>query len=211
MIWPGAPASARAEGPRNPCGVARRPRASISTLHGVSSAFVFITDLPAPSPKAAPAPLELVVRDCRIDPIASIAIAGGDVRLASLDTRAHRVAIASRGVPSDPAKPLGSIDLAWAGDTVSLASTAAKPILLELAPDTAPDDASWIAIAESRAAVTDDTGAVTFKAIPAGTHHVVAWLPPIVIAQDVDVAAAGSTDVTIDLGAGAGAGAARAP
>jgi hypothetical protein len=80
------------------------------------------------------------------------------------------------------------------------------PAILRLAPDTAADDPSWLVVPDSLTAITDDGGAVTFAAIPAGKHHVIAWLPgptdatPPELAQaDVDVLARQDNEVTLSF------------
>jgi hypothetical protein len=170
-------------------------------MHGVASAVVVIADLPAPAVKQQPAPVELIVRDCRIEPAISIVTEGGQIQIASEDRRHERVTFANVGTASDPRKwqpPVAlskpqepAIDLAWAGAAVAVPADKAGAIIV--ATRDAPDDASWIIVPDALTAITTDAGDATFAQLAGGTHHVIAWLP----GRDESAPAQASGDVTI--------------
>jgi len=207
VTWPDASAAARSEGPRNPCGVARRARAEIGTLHGVSGAVVIVTDVPPPAITTPPAPARMQVRGCRVEPAVVIAPATG-VELASADTRRHRVRVAEAGPARDVEAwkaPVagGAIALAWAGATVAITVPAG---VSRVATEASPDEVSWVVNADALAAISDDTGVASFPGLAAGRHHIYVWLPergdgPQAVHAAADVEVAGDTELAVRLGA----------
>jgi len=182
--WPDAPAALRASPGRNPCGEARRPAASIHTLHGVADAVVLVEGVAGGKPAPAASPVELVVRGCRVEPRVAVAPrAGVDVVIASADRRRHELTVVGLGDPSKLAAatagepvPVASVALPIVGHEVALAAPA--PTVLRMTTAADPSDPAWIVVPpHPYVAVTDDTGAAHLGDVPAGTYAVVAWLP----------------------------------
>jgi hypothetical protein len=182
VTWPTAPANVRASPGYTACHTPRRARARIDTLHGVAGAFVVVADLPASPAGAAPSsPVRLTVRDCAVDPPA-LAARGGALELQSQDV-AHTVIVERVGKPwlEDDGTPapvtLAHAQLPVLGHTVAIALD--EPGAIRVAADGAGDDAAWVLAPPHRhAGVTDDVGALGLADVPAGTHTLVAWLPP---------------------------------
>lgn len=182
VVWPTAPASVRASPGYTACHTPRRARARIDTLHGVAGAFVVVADLPASRAAAAtvaPAP-RLTVRDCAVEPPAIAA--SGVLEIQSQDA-AHTVIVERTGKPwlDDDVTPapvtLAHAQLPVIGHTVSVALD--EPGAIRVAADGASDDAAWVLAPPHRhAGITDDVGALGLAEVPAGTHTLVAWLPP---------------------------------
>jgi hypothetical protein len=102
--------------------------------------------------------------------------------------------------------PPAGIDLAWAGAEASLPTM--HPIAWRVWTDLAPDDGSWIVVPDALARLTGDDGDAAFAELPAGAHHVIAWLPERgdgaqahVVTKDVTVAPGAAAELAIDLGA----------
>ncbi|HUQ03837.1 MAG TPA: hypothetical protein VM261_15175 [Kofleriaceae bacterium] len=182
VLWPTAPAAVRASPGYTSCHTPRRARARIGTLHGVAGAMVVLDGIPAG--KAAPGakPLRLTMRDCAIDPVASLARLGGSLEIQTQDV-AHSITVVRVGKPwlEDDIKlapvTLASTQLPVLGHTVSVALQ--EPGAIQVAMDGAADDAAWVLVPPHHyAGVTDDVGALGLRDVPPGSYTLVAWLPP---------------------------------
>jgi hypothetical protein len=180
VVWPTAPAAVRASPGYTACHTPRPARAQVGTLHGVTGAFVVVTDLPATAASDAKV-RRLTVRDCAIEPAASEA-GGASLEVQTQDV-AHAVVVTRTGKPwLDDDGIIAPVELARArlpvlGHTITVAL--GEPGAIRVAADGADDDAAWVLAPPHRfAGVTDDTGALGLGDVPAGTHTVVAWLPP---------------------------------
>jgi hypothetical protein len=91
---------------------------------------------------------------------------------------------------------------AW-GHTVALPMAAAGA--RRVSADGAPD-AAWIAVTDGPSAVTGADGSAALEGVAAGTHGVVAWLPPAagqparVARGEVTVAPGDKVEVTLRMG-----------
>jgi hypothetical protein len=181
VLWPTAPASVRASPGYTACHTPRRARAQIGTLHGVADAFVVLPDLPAVVSASVPAaPGRLKVRDCAVGPPALLA--RGALEIQTQDT-AHTVTVERIGKPwLEDDGIIAPVTLARAqlpvlGHTVTVAID--EPGAIRVHADGAGDDAAWVLAPPHRyAGITDEVGALGIADVPAGTHTIVAWLPP---------------------------------
>lgn len=195
VLWPTATASVRASPGYTACHTPRRARAQIGTLHGVADAFVVLPDLPAAISASAPAApasgsaapaagapsaARLTVRDCALDPPALVA--RGALEVQTQDT-AHTVTIERVGKPwlEDDGiiapVTLARVQLPVLGHTVTVAID--EPGAIRVHADGASDDAAWVLAPPHRyAGITDEVGALGIADVPAGSHPIVAWLPP---------------------------------
>jgi hypothetical protein len=181
--WKDAPATVRASPGRDPCGGPRRGR-RIHTLWGVADAVVIIEGADAATAPATP--VRIAVRDCELVPLVTVAPAApAAIDLYDADQRRHVVTLEGSialdqlaTAATTATKKARRAVLAWAGSEVEV--TAAEPGAIGLALDATPDDLAWVVVAppHARIGVTDDTGAVSFTGLSAGTHAVTAWLPP---------------------------------
>ena len=177
--WPDAPAAMRASPGVTACATARPPRARIGALHGVAGAVVMIDGNVASGRIAAAAPVRLTVRDCALAPSTMVATAGATLEVQAQDDAGHAIAIAELG-PAWSAVAASEVVTrarlpAW-GHTVALPMAAAGVRRIEA--DGAADAAYVDVTDQPYAAVTAEDGSAALTQVPAGTHAIVAWLPP---------------------------------
>ncbi len=183
VLWPTAPANVRASPGYTACHTPRPARAQIGTLHGVAGAFVVLTDLPAAAvPPADASAARLTVRDCAVEPLALGVHVGGTLEIQTQDT-AHTVTVERTGKPwLEDDVIIAPVTLAKAqlpvlGHTVAVSID--EPGAIRVHSDGASDDAAWVLAAPHRyAGITDEVGALGIADVPAGSHTIVAWLPP---------------------------------
>lgn len=214
VIWPDAPPAVRASPGVTPCATPRPPRATIGALHGVAGAVVMIEGVVAGKRPPPAAPVRLTVRDCAIAPrIAIQPRIGATLEVQAQDDVDRAIAIGELG-PAWTAAPAAAeaagaqgvtrARLAGWGHTVSLPLAAAGVRRIEA--DGVADAAHVVVTDQPYAAVTGDDGAVALDQVPAGTHAVVAWLPPAadqpaqVARGQVTVVAGDKVDITLRLG-----------
>ncbi len=174
--WADVPSAARASPGRTPCNTPRAPSVAPTATWGIPDAVVIVEDARADAAEA-----RIVLADCALSPRVAI---GTSLVVESAVDRPASVALAKR---AELAKPEAAADggaprvlrLPIAGHAVAVALDAGG--LYELATaDKAPETA-WIAAppqAGAAVAVTDATGQVVLRGLPAGPHAVTAWLPP---------------------------------
>jgi hypothetical protein len=187
--WADAPSTMRGSPGVSPCGAPLPPRVRVHTLGGVAGALV-IADVPAGrgfEPAAVAAELAVEVDGCVPSP--EVVVRGPlptDLTVRSLDGRPHAVSITTVATLTsgqalldarEPDGPLPAVRLAWAGAAVR--REVRESTLLRVATEGAPTHPAFVAVVGTPyAGVTDETGAVTLGAAPAGTYPVTAWLPP---------------------------------
>lgn len=211
VIWPDAPPAVRVSPGVTTCATPRPPRATIGALHGVAGAVVIIEGVAAGKRPPPAAPARLTVRDCAIAPrIAIQPRIGATLEVQAQDDVDRAIAIAELGLAwTDASGATGASGatrarLAGWGHTVSLPLAAAGVRRIEA--DGVADPAHVVVTDQPYAAVTGDDGAVALDQVPAGTHAVVAWLPPAadqpaqVARGQVTVVAGDKVDITLRLG-----------
>lgn len=197
--WKNVPADARATPGRTACGTPRPPAVAPTTTWGIPEVFVAI-DAPATTTRA---PRRVVLDACALSPRA--VITSGSLALASATDSPVKLAVVRAGQ-----LPLGTpikednrrdVYLPIAGHEVSVA----------LEPGTithviAGSEDAWVIASDSPfVAVTEGGGTAVLRGVPAGTHDVVAWLPPRsgqsarVARAKVTVTAGALAEATVDL------------
>lgn len=197
--WKDVPADARGAPGRTACGTARPAQVAPTVLWGIPEVFVQI-DAPG---AGAGKPHRIVLADCILQP--RIAVATGSVTIASAMPEPAQVSIQRTGE-----LPLGGagkeadareIYLPVAGHEVEVALETGS--IYRIA---AGDETSWVVATDSPyVGITEASGNVLFRDVPAGTHAVTAWLPPRsgqparVGHGKLTVAAGEDTEVKVDL------------
>lgn len=182
VTWPGAPPAVRASPGVDGCGRPRPPRAAVAALHGVAGVAVWLDGLTAGKAPPPARPVRLTARDCALTPaVAVVPRLGATLEVQSQDDSEHALAITELGAPWATELP-ASVAVTRArlpvwGHTVSLPLAGAG--VRRVVDDRAADEPAWVVVtAHPYAAVTDGDGAALLEQVPAGTHAVVAWLPP---------------------------------
>jgi len=197
--WKDVPVDARASPGRTPCGTARSAAVAPTVTWGIGDVFVAI-ELPGTGSGSAH---RVVLGDCTLAP--RTLISTGTLAIASAMQAPAKVTLQRAG-----ALPLGSaskedkpreIYLPIAGHEVEVAIDAGGIYRIAAAEETA-----WIVATDSPyVAVTEPSGTVVLKNVPAGTHAVTAWLPPRAgqaartVHGTVTLAAGGFGEVTLDI------------
>lgn len=187
--WASAPSTQRDSPGLSACGAPLPPRVRVHTLGGVAGVLV-IADVPAGRgfpPDAAAAELAVEIDGCVPSP--PVLVRGSmptELTVRSLDRRPHLVTISSVVALTsgqaladvrEPGADLPAVRLSWAGAAVR--REIREPTLLRVAAADAPAHPTFVAVLGTPyAGVTDETGAVSLGAAPAGTYPVTAWLPP---------------------------------
>jgi hypothetical protein len=198
--WKDVPADARAAPGRTACGTARPAAVAPTVLWGIADVFVAI-DAASPSPSATPSTIRLT--DCVLAPRAGVA--HGTLTIASGMTAPAKLTVQRAGqlplggaVKEDKARELY---LPIAGHEVEVALDAGS--IYRIASG---DEVAWVVATDHPyVAVTEASGNVVMRGVPAGTHAVTAWLPPRsgqparIAKGTVNVAAGALTDVTLDI------------
>ncbi len=180
VTWPDAPAKVRTSPGVTACGQ-RPPRATIGALHGVAGALVWIDGARSGKPPPTDDHVRLTVRDCRWQPaVAVVARIAAGLELQAQDDAGHAVTISELG-PAWTAAADAPVETraqlaAW-GHTVRLPLATAG--VRRVTSARAPDDPAWVLVTDHPyAAVTGEDGGVVLEQVAAGTHEVIAWLPP---------------------------------
>ncbi len=189
--WPDVPVPLRASPGRTPCNTARTPRIAPTTTWGVPDAFVLADG------KATGA-ARIVAADCALTPHA---VVGATLAITSAVDHPVKLVLTRRGDVAHLDAPAGdarTILLPIAGHEVTVALD--DGAIYELAQG---DETAWIVAA--RGLVTDATGQVHFRELPAGAFAATAWLPPRagdpghVARGKVDVVAGALGELTLGL------------
>lgn len=197
--WEDVPADARGAPGRTACGTARPAQVAPTVLWGIPEVFVQID---APGSGAGKA-RRITLADCTFEP--RVAIAAGNVTIASAMLEPAQVAIQQVGE-----LPLGGagkeadareIYLPIAGHQVDVALDSGS--IYRVA---AGDETSWVIASDSPyLGITEGSGNVMLRDVPAGPRAVTAWLPPRsgqparVAHGKVTVTAGEVAEVTLDL------------
>jgi hypothetical protein len=198
--WNGVPAALRASPGRTPCGTAVRAQVAPTVTWGIPDAFVTLSGeraKPAPDPGA-----KLVLDHCAPSPRALLS---GD-KLAITSTATQPAQVTVHRFDKDGKAPAKPVFLPIAGHEVDVPLEAGG--WYEIA---AGDESAWVfATQKLYAGVTDATGVVVLRDVPAGTYTVTAWFPPYAHGhpyggqKQVTVTAGALAEVTVDLGPWAG-------
>jgi hypothetical protein len=197
--WKDVPVAARAAPGRTTCGTSRPAAVAPTTTWGIGDVFVAI-DVPAPAKGSAH---RVVLGECVLSP--RVVVSSGTVAIASAMQAPARATLQRAG-----RLPLGSaladdkprdVFLPIAGHEVEVALDANA--IYRIA---AGDESAWIVASDHPfIAVTETTGTVILRDVPAGTHAVSAWLPPRsgqsarVAKGTVTVTDGALADVTLDI------------
>lgn len=172
--WKDVPPDARTSPGRTPCETPRPPAVAPTTLWGIPDVFV-VLDVAgaAPSPRAAK---RITYERCALEP--RVAITGGSLIIASgTETPAKTFVqevgqLPLGGTIADP-EPR-AVYLPTAGHEVSLSLDSG--IIVRVS---AGSEDAWVLATENPfVAITERSGSVVLREVPAGTHAVTAWLPP---------------------------------
>jgi hypothetical protein len=199
--WKDVPTDARAAPGRTACGTARPAAVVPTVLWGIPDVFVAI-DAPAP-PSTSTTPSTIGLRECVLGPRA--VIAHGTVMIASGMEAPAKLTVQRAGqlplggaVKEDKPRELY---LPIAGHEVEVALDAGA--IYRVA---AGDEAAWIVATDHPfVGVTETSGNLVMRNVPAGPHAVTAWLPPRsgqparIAKGTVNVAPGALTDVTLDI------------
>lgn len=173
--WPDVPTVARASAGRTRCGTAAAPAVTPTTTWGVPDAIVAL-DADHGKPIVDPA-ARITVADCAIAP--RVVVAGAAITIASEVDHPIALSLAHAGdaqplAAGSAAQAIG-IELPIAGHAV-VAPLAAKSLDLLGGSDVEP---AWIvAAAQPYVAVTEASGQVVLRDVPAGSFTVEALVPP---------------------------------
>lgn len=168
--WKDVPVPARASPGRTACKTPRTPAVAPTTTWGIPDALVVVDNAPATA-----ADVRVVLADCALSPRLSV---GRTLAIASGGDRPTTVTFSRRGtlaaLPAVEAGTPWKLQLPIAGHAV--APTVADGGLYEMT--TGRDgETAWF-VAHGSAAITDASGVILVKDVPAGKHAVRAWLPP---------------------------------
>jgi hypothetical protein len=181
--WPDVPTVARASAGRTRCGTAAAPAVTPTTTWGVPDAIVAL-DADHGKPIVDPA-ARVAVADCAIAP--RVVVAGAAITVSSAVDHPIALSLARAGdaqpLAAGDAQPLAAgsaaqaiaIELPIAGHAV-VVPLAAKSLDLLGGSDVEP---GWIvAAAQPYVAVTEASGQVVLRDVPAGSFTVEALVPP---------------------------------
>ena len=169
--WTQVPAAVRRSPGTTACGTPRAPSVSPSTTWGIGDVLVVVEGAPASAREA-----RVRWRDCALHPRL---VVGDSLVIDSGADRPARLALAPRARVDDLRAELAAptpraIMLPIAGHQVEIPLDAGAVYRLD--PDAKTSEPAWIVA--GRGAVTDPTGVVLVRDVPAGVHAVRAWLPP---------------------------------
>ena len=169
--WKDVPTEARAEPGRTTCGTPRAPAVAPTTLWGIPDVLVQLDA----TGKAAPRAQRIVLADCALAPRVAVA---STLTVASETEAPAKLALVKAG-----ALPLGGDSKDSAPRDIYL-PTAGHEVDLGAEPSAiyrvgAGDEVAWLVASDSPfVAITEASGNVVLRDVPAGTHAVTAWLPP---------------------------------
>jgi hypothetical protein len=198
--WKNVPVAARAEPGRTPCKTPRTPAVSPTTTWGIPDVFVSLDAKGAAVERSA----RVVLADCKLAPRASLTARTLTIASAAMDSPTS-VELQQAGQ-----LPLGGtlreemprdVFLPIAGHSVEAALDAGAIYRL-----TAGEEVAWVIASDSPyLGVTEASGTIVLRGVPAGTHAVTAWLPPRsgqsarTARGKVTVTAGALSEVTLDL------------
>jgi len=169
--WPAVTAAVRASPGITPCGTPRLAQVAPSTTFGIGDVLVIVDGAPATLGEA-----HVRLADCAWSPRIAI---GSSLVIESGADRPAKAVLSSRLRAVDFAKPEASppkvpVLLPIAGHAASVTLDAGA--VYQLATDGKDPEVAWVVAAAG--AITDASGVVLVKDVPAGEHAVRAWLPP---------------------------------
>lgn len=169
--WPEVPAAARSTPGRTRCNTPRAPSVAPTTTWGIPEALVVVDG--AVGATRGPPGARVTLADCAFSPRVAV---GDRLSVTSAVDRPAKLALRKRGtldalVPGAPVPVM----LPIAGHAAGLALDAGAIYSLET--DEPEPEVAFIAAAPG-GFVTDATGHVLVRDLPAGAHAVTAWLPP---------------------------------
>ena len=197
--WKDVPAQARMSPGRTPCGTARPAAVEPTTLWGVPDVFVSL-DAEATKPHT---PARIVTLPCAL-PLRA-AITSGTFTIASATETPTKVDVLRAGtlplggdMADDKPRP---VYLPIAGHAVEVPVDAGSIVRV-----VAGSEDAWVVATENPfVALTESSGNVLLRDVPAGTHAITAWLPPRsgqparVARGQVTVSAGALAEVTLDI------------
>lgn len=169
--WPAVPAAVRASPGATSCGTPRLAQVAPSTTFGIGDVLVIVDGAPAALGEAH---VRLV--DCAWSPRLAI---GSSLVIESAADRPAKIVLSSRFRAKTLQAKAGSapgvpVQLPISGHAVTTALDAGA--VYQLATDDTDPEVAWVVAAAG--AITDASGVVLVKDVPAGEHAVLAWLPP---------------------------------
>jgi len=202
--WKDVPVEARASAGRTACGTAKEPAVAPTTTWGIPDVVVMID---ANHGKAMPSGSgsRIVLEHCALSP--RVALVDSPLIVASAMDAPAMLAIAKLGaarplaIPAAPAAKPVTIVLPIAGHEAAVALDAGS--ISELRTD--DDSAIAITAPTPYYAVTEASGQIVLRDVPAGTFEIAAWLParagqPARMARGkVTVASGALAEVTLGL------------
>ncbi|HSD90251.1 MAG TPA: hypothetical protein VLB44_22130 [Kofleriaceae bacterium] len=205
--WKDVPTDVRSSPGRTACGTPRAPSVSPTTTWGIPDVFVVI-DVPGTADRPAP---RIVLDNCALAP--RVALAATQLTIASAMEAPARLALVRVSQLPFGGGALGgnggAVNLPTAGHEVQAALEPKSVYVLQTEnPDGKGFDLenTWIVTADTPFyGITEASGQIVLRDVPAGTHAVTAWLPPRA-SQDqrmargtVTVIPGGLAEVTVDL------------
>jgi hypothetical protein len=170
--WPAVPAAVRASPGTTPCGTPRLAQVAPSTTFGIGDVLVIVDGAPAAIGEA-----RVRLADCAWSPRVTV---GSSLVIESAADRPAKVVVSSRlraadlTVKAEEATPPVPVLLPIAGHAVSTSLDAGA--VYQLQTEGKDAEVAWVVAAAG--AITDASGVVLVKDVPAGVHAVRAWLPP---------------------------------
>jgi len=205
--WKDVPTDTRSSPGRTACGTPRAAAVSPTTTWGIPDVFVVI-DAPGTADRPAP---RIIVDSCALAP--RVALASTELAIASGAEAPTKLALARVSQLPFGGGSLGggprSVYLPTAGHEVHAVLEPKSVYVLQVEnPDGKGFDLenSWIVTADTPFyGITEPSGQVVLRDVPAGTHAVTAYLPPRgsqdarIAHGTVTVIPGGLAEVTVDL------------
>ncbi len=191
VVWP-SPAAALLRSPgRNACGAERRAaipvepdgviadRYATERMVALAGAVVRLDDIRAGKAPPDDEPAELAVSDCVLSPrVARVARVGSALAVINDDERRHRVRLEHVGDGDSAPRALVDVPLPVAGRRVEVRLD--EPGIVRAVSEADPADVGYAVVpAHPYVDVTDAAGVATFEAVPAGSHRIAVWYPPV--------------------------------
>ena len=178
VTWPDAPAALLDSTAVNRCGGERRALVSVHTLHGVRDAVVWLDGVVGSAPADPPPMVELLVEDCQLRPVVSLAAwSGARMAVTNADEQRHEVTV--ERVDGSSAELVAALPLPIVGRRYEL--DLEQPGVYRVATAADGDAPAYLLVpSHPYYAVTDAKGRVEFAGVGPGTYAVTAWHRPLV-------------------------------
>lgn len=195
--WPQPPTKYVASAGRNACGADQRPPLSVHTLGGLRSSLVWISGIEAGRAPDPPAPAQLAVSDCRLDPpVVQVARLGGELLVANRDERRHDLLVEHLGGGASDPEQIARLPLRLVGQHYKVPTE--RPGIVRVTSKVDPADHAYAFVPRHPyAGVTNDKGEVTLEQVPAGTYTIEAWHRPLAVGGEALTA---SASITVEPG-----------